>query len=72
MDQETLKSYDSRAAAYARDWIGQDAPVDMYELLTRFFRKGPTVDIKQEKLRARDLIFYQLSPRPMYSWHFYR
>jgi 2-polyprenyl-3-methyl-5-hydroxy-6-metoxy-1,4-benzoquinol methylase len=45
MDLETLKSYDARAATYARDWLEQDAPIDMYELLTRFFRKGPTVDI---------------------------
>ena len=45
MDERTLAAYDADAAAYAADWIAQDAPEDMYALLREHFRPGPTADI---------------------------
>lgn len=45
MDSETLAAYNKQAASYARDWLEQDAPSDMYELLQRYFAPGPTADI---------------------------
>jgi 2-polyprenyl-3-methyl-5-hydroxy-6-metoxy-1,4-benzoquinol methylase len=45
MDSETLEAYNKQAASYARDWLEQDAPSDMYALLERYFTLGPTVDI---------------------------
>lgn len=45
MDAPTLAAYDSHAAEYAADWLGQDAPEDMYALLREHFRPGPTADI---------------------------
>src|SRR5271170_2524286 len=45
MDSKTLQAYDRDAARFAREWNEQSAPVDMYELLLRYFRPGPTADI---------------------------
>jgi 2-polyprenyl-3-methyl-5-hydroxy-6-metoxy-1,4-benzoquinol methylase len=40
MDRATLGAYDKDAAAYARDWHEQPAPVDLHETVKRFFLKG--------------------------------
>jgi SAM-dependent methyltransferase len=40
MDRLTLAAYNHDAAAFARDWHEQPAPVDLYEIVTRFFIKG--------------------------------
>ena len=45
MDAPTLAAYDANAAAYAADWLAQDAPEDMYALLRTYFAPGPTADI---------------------------
>ncbi|MBR1190946.1 methyltransferase domain-containing protein [Bradyrhizobium sp. AUGA SZCCT0160] len=46
MDQKTLAAYDSDAAAFARDWHDQPAPVDLHEIVERFFvRGGSSADI---------------------------
>ena len=46
MDRATLAAYDSDAAAYAKDWHEQPAPVDLQEIVARFFVKGgSTADI---------------------------
>src|SRR5471032_1254780 len=45
MDIETLAAYDKQAASYARDWLEQDAPSDMYALLKQYFAPGLTADI---------------------------
>jgi 2-polyprenyl-3-methyl-5-hydroxy-6-metoxy-1,4-benzoquinol methylase len=46
MDRATLAAYDSDAAAYAKDWHEQPAPVDLQDIVTRFFiRGGATADI---------------------------
>ena len=46
MDRRTLAAYDSDAAAYARDWHEQPAPVDLHDIIRRFFIKGgATADI---------------------------
>ena len=46
MDRATLAAYDSDAAAYAIDWHEQPAPVDLQEIVARFFIKGgSTADI---------------------------
>ena len=46
MDRATLAAYDSDAAAFARDWHEQPAPVDLQEIVARFFIKGgATADI---------------------------
>jgi SAM-dependent methyltransferase len=46
MDRPTLAAYDKDAAAFARDWHEQPAPVDLHEILERFFIKGGmTADI---------------------------
>jgi 2-polyprenyl-3-methyl-5-hydroxy-6-metoxy-1,4-benzoquinol methylase len=46
MDRATLAAYDHGAAAFARDWHEQPAPVDLQEIVTRFFiRGGKTCDI---------------------------
>ena len=46
MDRATLAAYDSDAAAYAKDWHEQPAPVDLQEIVARFFIKGgSTADI---------------------------
>jgi SAM-dependent methyltransferase len=40
MDRLTLAAYNHDAAAFARDWHEQPAPVDLQEVVTRFFIKG--------------------------------
>ena len=46
MDRPTLAAYDTEAAAFAKDWHEQPAPVDLQDLVERFFIKGgATADI---------------------------
>jgi SAM-dependent methyltransferase len=46
MDRLTRAAYDTDAAAFARDWHEQPAPVDLQEIVSRFFiRGGATADI---------------------------
>jgi SAM-dependent methyltransferase len=45
MDPATLAAYDAAAAAFADDWEAQPAPVDLHDLVRRFFRPGLTADI---------------------------
>jgi 2-polyprenyl-3-methyl-5-hydroxy-6-metoxy-1,4-benzoquinol methylase len=46
MDRDTLAAYDRGAAAFAEDWHTQPAPVDLHDIVTRFFiRGGRTADI---------------------------
>ncbi|KJC41473.1 SAM-dependent methyltransferase [Bradyrhizobium sp. LTSP885] len=46
MDHATLAAYDKEAAAFAQDWHDQPAPVDLQEIVARFFIKGGlTADI---------------------------
>jgi SAM-dependent methyltransferase len=46
MDRATLGAYDKDAAAYAKDWHEQPAPVDLHEIVARFFvHGGKTCDI---------------------------
>jgi SAM-dependent methyltransferase len=46
MDRATLAAYDSGAAAFAKDWHEQPAPVDLQDIVARFFIKGgATADI---------------------------
>jgi SAM-dependent methyltransferase len=45
MDRATLVAYDAAAAAYAEEWEGQPPPVDLHDLVKRFFRPGLTADI---------------------------
>jgi SAM-dependent methyltransferase len=46
MDRATLAVYDQEAAAFAKDWHEQPAPVDLHDVVSRFFIKGGrTADI---------------------------
>jgi SAM-dependent methyltransferase len=46
MDRQTLSAYDADAAAFAKDWHEQPAPVDLHDVVNRFFIKGgDTADI---------------------------
>lgn len=46
MDRATLAAYDKEAAGFAQDWHDQPAPVDLQEIVSRFFIKGgSTADI---------------------------
>jgi 2-polyprenyl-3-methyl-5-hydroxy-6-metoxy-1,4-benzoquinol methylase len=45
MDHATLAAYETAASAYANEWETQPAPVDLHDLVKRFFRPGPTADI---------------------------
>ena len=46
MDPQTLAAYDLDAAAFAKDWLGQPSPVDLQEVVERFFvRGGNSADI---------------------------
>ena len=40
MDRLTRAAYDKDAAAFAKDWHEQPAPVDLHEIVARFFIKG--------------------------------
>ena len=42
MDHQTLAAYDLEAAAFAKDWLGQPSPVDLQEVVERFFVRGGT------------------------------
>ena len=42
MDRKTLAAYDCDAAAFAKDWHDQPAPVDLHEIVERFFVRGGT------------------------------
>jgi SAM-dependent methyltransferase len=45
-DRPTLAAYDNDAAAFARDWHEQPAPIDLHDVVSRFFiAGGPTADI---------------------------
>src|ERR1700723_191765 len=39
-DRATLAAYDRDAAAFAKDWHEQPAPVDLHKIVERFFIKG--------------------------------
>src|SRR6185295_17970624 len=46
MDRQTLAAYELDAAAFAKDWLGQPSPVDLQEVVERFFvRGGNSADI---------------------------
>ena len=45
MDRTTIGAYDAGAAAFAKDWHDQPAPVDLHMLVKRFFRPGSVADI---------------------------
>jgi 2-polyprenyl-3-methyl-5-hydroxy-6-metoxy-1,4-benzoquinol methylase len=46
MDRQTLAAYDLNAAAFAKDWHDRPAPVDLQEVVERFFvRGGNSADI---------------------------
>ena len=45
MDRATVGAYDAGAAAFAKDWHDQPAPVDLHALVKRFFRPGRSADI---------------------------
>jgi SAM-dependent methyltransferase len=46
MDRATVGAYDAGAAAFAKDWHDQPAPVDLHALVKRYFRAGGrTADI---------------------------
>jgi 2-polyprenyl-3-methyl-5-hydroxy-6-metoxy-1,4-benzoquinol methylase len=46
VDRSTLATYDSDAAAYAEEWHAQPTPVDLQDIIRRFFiRNGATADI---------------------------
>jgi len=45
MDPQTLRAYDTGAAAFAEDWHTQPAPTDLHAIVRRFFVPGPTADI---------------------------
>jgi trans-aconitate methyltransferase len=42
MDRATLAAYDKEAVAFAQDWHEQPSPVDLQDIVTRFFVKGGT------------------------------
>ena len=42
MDRKTLAAYDQDAASFAKDWHDQPAPVDLQEVVERFFVRGGT------------------------------
>jgi SAM-dependent methyltransferase len=46
MDRSTLAAYDKDAASFAREWHEQPAPVDLQDIVRRFFIEGGvTADI---------------------------
>jgi SAM-dependent methyltransferase len=46
MDRSTLAAYDKDAASFAKEWHEQPAPVDLQDIVRRFFIKnGATADI---------------------------
>src|SRR6266536_1577018 len=46
MDRDTLAAYDTGAAAFAKEWHAQPTPLDLQEIVSRYFiRGGTSVDI---------------------------
>jgi SAM-dependent methyltransferase len=45
VDKRTIGAYDRWPGRYAEDWLSQPPPLDLYWLLSRYFRPGPTADI---------------------------
>jgi SAM-dependent methyltransferase len=45
MDRQTLEAYDDAAAAFAKEWEAQPVPVDVYDLIRRYFDPALTADI---------------------------
>jgi trans-aconitate methyltransferase len=45
MDDATLGAYDRDARAFADDWHAQQPPVDLHDVVRRFFVAGPTADV---------------------------
>jgi SAM-dependent methyltransferase len=45
MDRKTLEAYDTAAAQFADDWNGQPPPVDLHDLIRRYFNEGDTADV---------------------------
>lgn len=46
MDKKTLIAYANKAPSYSEEWLSQPEPMDMYELLKKFFiSEGKTADI---------------------------
>jgi len=45
MDRATLEAYDANAASFAEDWEAQKPPLDVYEIVRRYFKRGLTADI---------------------------
>ncbi|KJC36690.1 SAM-dependent methyltransferase, partial [Bradyrhizobium sp. LTSP849] len=45
MDDTTLSAYNRDAKAFADDWAAQPAPIDMHNVVDRFFIPGPTADV---------------------------
>jgi SAM-dependent methyltransferase len=45
MDPGTVNAYDRSPEGYVSDWESQPTPVDLHQLITRFFQPGPTADI---------------------------
>jgi SAM-dependent methyltransferase len=46
MDRSTLAAYDKDAASFAREWHEQPAPVDLQDIVRRFFIEGgATADV---------------------------
>jgi SAM-dependent methyltransferase len=46
LDRQTLAAYDKDAAAFAKDWHEQPPPIDLHEIVKRFFVVGgKTADI---------------------------
>lgn len=45
MDALTIAAYDRSARKHAEDWLSQPPPLDLYRLLSRHLRTGPTADV---------------------------
>jgi len=46
VDRQTLAAYDKEAAAFAKDWHEQPSPIDLHEIVQRYFvAGGVTADI---------------------------
>jgi SAM-dependent methyltransferase len=45
IDRATLQAYDRNATSFAEDWESQPSPDDIYDVVRRFFHRGPTADI---------------------------
>jgi SAM-dependent methyltransferase len=45
VDTPTLEAYDAASRTYATDWETQPPPLDLYQLLGKYFARGLTADI---------------------------